>query len=244
MIFVLRQIQKKCREQNMGLYAAFENPTKASDTASPDGLWKILACLGCLPKFLTIIRQLHEGQQGQMKHNGSLSGSVPISNGIKQGCVPAPTLVSLFFSIMLCEAKEDLPYGIYIRFRTEGSLFNLWRLPACTKTMEELITELLFADDCALLAHTEEALQHIVNRFSDAANNFGLPISLRKTEVLYQTPPRVAYDPPRINIDDINLNAVDHFTYLGSVISNDATVSKDLDNRLSKASSSFGRLTK
>ena len=41
-------------------------------------------------------------------------------------------------------------------------------------------TELLFADDCALLAHTEEALQHIVNRFSDAAKNFGLNISLKK----------------------------------------------------------------
>ena len=37
---------------------------------------------------------------------------------------------------------------------------------------------------------------------------------------------------------------MEHFTYLGSVISSDATVSNDLDNRLSKASSSFGRLSK
>ena len=37
---------------------------------------------------------------------------------------------------------------------------------------------------------------------------------------------------------------MEHFTYLGSVISSDATVSKDLDNRLSKANSSFGRLSK
>ena len=37
---------------------------------------------------------------------------------------------------------------------------------------------------------------------------------------------------------------MEHFTYLGSVISSDATVSKDLDNRLSKASSSFARLSK
>ena len=36
----------------------------------------------------------------------------------------------------------------------------------------------------------------------------------------------------------------EHFTYMGSVISSDATVSKNLDNRLSKASSSFGRLSK
>ena len=48
------------------------------------------------------------------------------------------------------------------------------------KTIEELITELLFADDSALLAHTKKALQHIVNRFSDAAKNFGLTISLSR----------------------------------------------------------------
>ena len=121
---------------------------------------------------------------------------------------------------MLREAKEDQPDGIYIRFRTDGSLFNLRRLLACTKTMKELFTELLFADDCALLAHTEEALQHIVNRFSDAAKNFGLTIGLKKTEVLYRPPPRVAYSPPVISIDGTNLS------------------------RLSKASSSFGRLSK
>ena len=92
----------------------------------------------------------------------------------------------MFFSIRLLEAKEDLPDGIYIRFRTDSSLFNLRRLLARTKTIEELITELLFADDCALLAHTDEASQHIVNRFPDAAKNFGLTISLKKTEVLYQ----------------------------------------------------------
>ena len=90
----------------------------------------------------------------------------------------------------------------------------------------------------------EEALQHIVNRFSDAAKNFGLTINLKKTEVLYQPPPRVAYSPPHVSINGTNRNTVEHFTYLGSVISNDATVSKDLDNRLSKASSSFGRRSK
>ena len=91
MIFVLRQLQEKCREQNVGLYAAFVDFTKAFDTVSPDGLWKILARLGCPSTFLTILRQLHEGQQGQMKHNGSLSGSFPVSNNIKQGCILAPT---------------------------------------------------------------------------------------------------------------------------------------------------------
>ena len=44
----------------MGLYAAFVYLTKAFDIVSRDGLWKSLARLGCLPTFLTILRQLHE----------------------------------------------------------------------------------------------------------------------------------------------------------------------------------------
>ena len=40
MIFVLRQIQEKCREQNMGVCAAFIGLTKAFDTVIRDGLWK------------------------------------------------------------------------------------------------------------------------------------------------------------------------------------------------------------
>ena len=178
-----------------------------------------------------------------MKHSWSLSDSFPISSDVRQECVLASTLFSIFFSLMLPEAKEDLPDVIYNHFRANGSLFNLRRLLARTKTIEDFITELLFADDCALLAHTEVALQHIVRRFSDVAKNFGLTISLKKTEVLYQPPPREAYSHFHISIDGTNLNAVEHFTYQGSIISNDATVSKDLYNRLSKASSSFGRLS-
>ena len=79
-----------------------------------------------------------------------------------------------------------MPDGIYIRFQTDGSRFNLRHLLARMKTVQELIIELLFADDCALPAHTEEALQHIVNSFSESAKNFGLTISLKKTKVLYQ----------------------------------------------------------
>ena len=62
--------------------------------------------------------------------------------------------------------------------------------------------------------------------------------------MLYQPPPLEAYSPPHISIDGTNLSAVEHFTYPCSVITDDATVSKDLDNRSSKASSSFGRLSK
>ena len=157
MIFVLRQIQEKYQGQNMALYAALIDLMKAFDTVNREGLWKILDKLGGLPRFLPILQQLHIGEKGQVKHNSEFSDSFPIEIGVKQGCVLAPTLFAIFFSIMLREAKEDLHEGVYIWFRTDESVSNLRRLLARTKTLEKLIPDLLFADDCALLAHTEEA---------------------------------------------------------------------------------------
>jgi len=67
-----------------------------------------------------------------------------------------------------------------------GTLFNLRRLQAKTKVQCQVIRELLFANDCTLLAHTENEAQVLFNRFSNAARRFGLTISLTKTGVLLQ----------------------------------------------------------
>ena len=115
----------------------------------------------------------------------------------------------------VCRVCEDLTEGINIRFRTDGSIFYLRRVLARTKTLEVLILELLLAGDCALLAHCEKSLLAVVNRFANAAKAFGLTISLTKTKMLHQKPPRGTYSPPQITIDGSMLNTVQHFRYLG-----------------------------
>ena len=139
---------------------------------------------------------------------------------------------------MLREAKENLTEGTYLWFQTDGSVLNLHRLMAHTKTLE-VILQLLFADGYALLAHSEIALQAVVKHFADPAKAYDLNISLKKTEVREAS----AWNLPPSK-HQYWRNTIEHFTYLGSVISNDATVAKDVDNCLTKASSSFGRLQK
>ena len=60
MIFAARQVQEKCREQNLDLYMVFVDLTKAFDTISRDGLWQILRKIGCPDLFVDIIRSFHE----------------------------------------------------------------------------------------------------------------------------------------------------------------------------------------
>ena len=50
--------------------------------------------------------------------------------------------------------------------------------------MTTLLHEFQYADDCALIADSEEALQDTIDRFADAASSFGLTINCKKTEVL------------------------------------------------------------
>ena len=107
MVFIFRELQEKCREHNKGLYVAFVDLTKAFDTVSRKGLWMIMECLGCSPKFLNMVIQLHKDQCSQVRLNSDLSGSLPIVNSVKQGCVRTSILFSLFISMMLKQVIED-----------------------------------------------------------------------------------------------------------------------------------------
>ena len=44
----------------------------------------------------------------------------------------------------------------------------------------------LFADDAALVSHTQEGLQCLMNRLLKACKEFALTISIKKTEVMAQ----------------------------------------------------------
>lgn len=242
MIFAMRQLQEKCIEQNMPLFSVFIDLTKAFDTVNREALWTVLERIGCPPKFISMIRLFHDGMTGQVLSSGNVTEAFAISNGVKQGCVLAPVLFNVFFTCMLSHAVRDLEKGVYIRYRLDGSLFDLRRLTAKTKSLQALLQEVLFADDCALVAHAESDLQMMLDRFSEASKLFGLTVSLGKTEVLHQPAPNTHPPAPSIVIDDTPLANVEHFKYLGSTISCDGSLDKEIASRIGKASQALGRL--
>ena len=139
MIFAARQMQEKCQEQHVPLYATFVDLTKAFDTVSREGLWRIMAKFGCQDTFIEMVKQLHDGMLARVQDQGSFSEPFQVTNGVKQGCVLAPTLFSLMFSAMLLDAFKDSDVGIKLRYRLHGKLFNLRRLQAKSITCIETI---------------------------------------------------------------------------------------------------------
>ena len=127
MIFTAQQLQEKCWEQNVDLYMTFVDLTKAFDTVSHEGLWKILAKFGCPAKFIAMVRQFYDGMLARVQNDGEFSDPFPVTNGVKQGCVLASTLFSMMFSVMLTDAFQDGDNGIPSRNHFDGKLFNLRR---------------------------------------------------------------------------------------------------------------------
>ena len=80
MIFTARQLQEKCLEQIVELYMTFVDLTKAFDTVSCDGLWKIMAKLGCPPRYIAMVRQFHDGMQARIQNDGDYSEAFPVTN--------------------------------------------------------------------------------------------------------------------------------------------------------------------
>lgn len=255
MIFSLRQVAEKAREKNQELYMVFIDLTKAFDTVNRAALWKVLKKLGIPVNMLRVITSFHDGMMASVVSNGESSDLFDVTNGTKQGCVMAPVLFALFFSVMLNYAFADVDTGVKFQFRTSGGIFNHQRFKVKTLLRRTVIRDLLFADDAALVATSLVEAQQLVDRFSAACKAFGLTISIKKTEVIHQPCPTpkqvkgVKQKPPVHNfpetplqVDGKNLKYVRTFTYLGSIVNSSASLDDEIINRIARATSAFGKL--
>ena len=80
----------------------------------------------------------------------------------------------------------------------------------------------------------------MLNKFADACKEFGLTISIKKTQVMSLNTP----SDPTLHLEGQLLEAVNDFVYLGSNISSGATLDTEIKRRIAKASGTMSRLSK
>ena len=133
MNFSIRQLQEKCREQNMPLYISFIDLTKAFDLVSRDGLFNILTKIACQSKikvllrlFITICRVLY-----------NMMGMCLNLLKLEMMSSKVPTIIEIFFSLLLKHPFDTAEEGIYLHTRTDGRLFKPSRLKTKTKVKQD-----------------------------------------------------------------------------------------------------------
>ncbi|KAF7242044.1 Craniofacial development protein 2 [Varanus komodoensis] len=85
MVFAARQLQEKCQEQNHELYTIFVDLTKAFDTVSREGLWRIMLKFGCPDRFILMVRQFHDGMTARVLDDGEASEPFPSQMASSKG---------------------------------------------------------------------------------------------------------------------------------------------------------------
>lgn len=244
MVFTARQLQEKCREQHQDLLIAFIDQLKAFDNVNWELLWSILLRFGCPSRFVNLLQQFHMGMMACVTNGGQESEPFRVCAGVRQGCVLAPVLFNIFLLCVTLLLREKIKKdsGITVDFRLDGNLFNIRRLQAITKMTSEHIIELQYADDCAVMAHSPDTLQATLTAAASAYGRMGLSVNVAKTAVLCQWASTPSSHPPTFTISDKLLAVVESFKYLGSFLSNDCSIEREVQNRIKQASFSFSQL--
>ena len=127
-IFVVRQVQERFLAKGKDLWLAFVDLEKAFDRVPRDVLWWALRSAGVDEWLVSVIKAMYCGASTSVKLQGCESSEFEVKVGVHQGSVLSP----LLFIIVLEELSKNFKVGLP------------W--------------ELLYADDLALIAETEEEL--------------------------------------------------------------------------------------
>ena len=102
--------------------------------------------------------------------------------------------------------------------------------------MNSLLQHLDYADDICLLSHKMSDLQDMICTLEKRATSAGLKINGGKMKLLSSVNIIV-------EVDCVQIEAVDRFAYLGSIIAAGGGTDMDIENRMNKARAAFGMLS-
>ena len=240
MIFVARQLIEKSVEHASELYVLFVDQKKAYDSIPRSALRIVLQKLGVPPRMCGLVQSLHDGMEARVRVDGSVTESILVKNGLRQGCTLAPTLFSLYFSAVMADwrSSSSVP-GVQVRYRVRRKLVG--DRTRKSRLAEMSLTESQFADDAALYVTSWSDLQVVSGEFAACASRWGLTVSLQKTKAMaVNCAGALPVDVPVGERGAFGI--VSQFTYLGSVLTNDGSLDVEVGVRLAKASRAFGAM--
>ena len=244
MIFICRQILEKSREQQQQLSLGFIDLKKAFDTVNRELLFAVMRRFGCPPTFVALVKALHSNNTAAVRIGGETSEPFETSMGVKQGCVLAPLLFNVFLLAvtLLATNETDTPApGVALRYRLDGGAFNVRRFAARSKVSYLTLRDLQYADDAAIASGSPAELQIEMTKTNQQLERMGLTMNKTKTEVMHNNDAATSRR-EGVHIDGTQLPTTSDFTYLGSIISSNCTIDRELTNRISRASAAFGQL--
>ena len=219
MLFVLQIIIEKIKDSNDEGFITFIDYSKAFDSVVHSKLLETMTKMAFPKHINALIASLYQDQKATIRWNNENCEPFNISKGVRQGCVLSPHLFNIYTEQIMREADiEDM--GIKVGGRN--------------------ITNLRYADDTALLADNLTSMKRILHRVDTAGKEAGLKLNAKKTKVMHIKGTNSTCQPPSIKINEVSLENVDDFKYLGSIKMASGTCRKDITTRIGMAKTENG----
>ena len=213
-IYNLQSLIRKCHEMQQDLFICFVDYSKAFDNARYEKLWSVMLNMGFSPQVIKLIKSLYCEQQSAVRLECGTTEWFGIQKGVRQGCILSPALFNIYTENIMREVMDD----------TQVENFDLVQVNG------ELLGDLRYADDAALLSRTREGLNNFVQVMNARSQDYGLKMNPTKTKVMSVTDE--VTDNNGIYIGQSSLEEVDNFQYLGARIERDGNNSKEIGCRL------------
>ena len=124
------------------MFWAFMDLEKAYDRIDREALWTVLRMYGIGGRLLEGVKSFYRNSRACVRVGNSVSDWFSVNVGLRQGCVMSPWLFNIFMDGVVREVDARM-LGRGLRLKNaDGSEWSL--------------NQLLFADDTALVADSEE----------------------------------------------------------------------------------------
>ena len=189
------------------------------------------------PLLVDMIELVYDNTKGRIRFEGETSDEFSLETRVKQGCVMSPTLFAVFLDYILRESLIHIrPHGIKWVYTT--SFYE--HLPnAYSRTLQKIITLLLFADDMVLLSTSAAGLQESLDILDTALANCGLKLCPDKSKVMLIGYDTDRFPPLHIKLQGKEIEQVTTFKYLGTWLSADGEETYNIERRVKQAVGSF-----
>ena len=167
--------------------------------------------------------------------DGQVAPEFEVCNGLRQGCVLAPTLFNLYINLVIKLWKEKCAeFGVDVLYKCGGKLVGERTRRPCTERVMEL--------QLAAVTTTRESMDRAASILQDLLREWGLTLSVVKTKLLVVgSEDETDLRPLKLG-DDGEVECVKEFKYLGSIVEARGGVVKEVGERIAKASRAFGAL--
>jgi len=190
---------------------------KAFDRVNCTKLMQILKRTGIDWRERRLISKLYIDQKVKVRLDRREIKSVQIGRGVRQGCCLSPIVFNLYNEWLTKEALDEL------------GVFNFGG---------QIIQTVKYADDLVLMDQEETVLQGMIDKLIESGKCCGMEMNVEKTKVM-----RISRNPSPVTImiDQKQLENVEYFKYLGSVLTNDGRCTCEIKSTVAMAKAAFNK---